>query len=155
MTRSIHVLHVEDQLTITGFVERWLSTKPGFTVETVGTLADARGRLQVPPFVDIILLDLNLPDSQGVETVRTMVREFPNKPIVVYSGVDEGSTEGECIYAGAQDYLRKGASLDGLDSALRHAVIRHEVRGILKPAKESMKQLQRTVAQTPTCEEPK
>lgn len=74
---------------------------------------------------DVILLDLGLPESEGLETLER-AREFTtSEPIIVLTGIDDRETAMEAIERGAQDYLPKG-QLDGdrLVRALRYAVVR-------------------------------
>ena len=75
--------------------------------------------------VDVILLDLNLPDSRGLETLTTIIKEFPQIPIVVLSGLADEATTLEAVKLGAQDYLVKG-EISGLMlvRVLRYAIER-------------------------------
>lgn len=72
----------------------------------VQTLAAAVDALQTNP-VDVIVLDLHLPDSAGVETVRRMHGAAGDRPIIVLTGSDEDGLALACIEAGGQDYLLK------------------------------------------------
>jgi PAS domain S-box-containing protein len=58
--------------------------------------------------VDVVLLDLGLPDSDGLETVVRARQRATHKPIVVLSGVDDEDVAREAVRQGAQDYLVKG-----------------------------------------------
>jgi response regulator RpfG family c-di-GMP phosphodiesterase len=57
---------------------------------------------------DVILLDLNLPDSRGLETLSTIIKEFPQVPIVVLSSLADEAITIAAVRRGAQDYLVKG-----------------------------------------------
>jgi DNA-binding response OmpR family regulator len=57
---------------------------------------------------DVVLLDLMLPTSLGVETVRKCHAGFPSKPIIVISHVEDVETEAACMQAGADYFFRKG-----------------------------------------------
>ncbi len=59
-------------------------------------------------FFDIVLLDLSLPDSKGVDSVITLERLMPQTPIIVFSGLSDVQIAIESISLGAQDYLIKG-----------------------------------------------
>jgi PAS domain S-box-containing protein len=74
---------------------------------------------------DVILLDLNLPDSRGLETLSTIIKKFPQVPIVVLSGLADDSTTIAAVRRGAQDYLVKG-EISGLmlTRVLRYAIER-------------------------------
>src|SRR5277367_5223225 len=58
--------------------------------------------------VDIILLDLGLPDAQGLEAVRRAHAAAPRVPLVVLTGLDDESLATQTLQEGAQDYLIKG-----------------------------------------------
>src|SRR4030042_5499926 len=53
---------------------------------------------------DVVLLDLNLPDSRGLETLKTVVKSYPKIPVVVLSGLADDVTTLEAVRRGAQDY---------------------------------------------------
>lgn len=76
--------------------------------------------------ISLILLDLSLPDSQGLDTVLRMIEGAPDVPVVVLTGLDDADTGQQAITAGAQDYLVKG-HVDGrlLGHCLRYAAARH------------------------------
>jgi diguanylate cyclase (GGDEF)-like protein/PAS domain S-box-containing protein len=75
--------------------------------------------------VDIILLDLGLPDAQGLEAVQRAHAAAPRIPLVVLTGLDDESLAARTLQEGAQDYLIKGEiDARGLVRALRYAVER-------------------------------
>ena len=75
--------------------------------------------------VDIVLLDLGLPDSQGLDAVRRAHAAAPDLPLVILSGLDDERLAVEALHEGAQDYLIKGQiDARGLLRALRHAIER-------------------------------
>lgn len=74
---------------------------------------------------DIVLLDLSLPDSAGLDTVRTMRAALPGAPIVILTGHDDNALDTATLEAGAQDYLVKGQfEHNALGRAIRHARVR-------------------------------
>jgi two-component system, sensor histidine kinase and response regulator len=73
----------------------------------VGQLEDAAKLLGQESF-QIILLDLSLPDSQGIETLVRVQGQAPSAPIVVLTGLDDDNIALQAVRAGAQDYLVKG-----------------------------------------------
>ena len=75
--------------------------------------------------VDVVLLDLSLPDSHGLETFVKLERTSPTTPIVVLSGLDDEQMAVRAVREGAQDYLVKGR-VDGvtLTRSIRYAVER-------------------------------
>jgi diguanylate cyclase (GGDEF)-like protein/PAS domain S-box-containing protein len=73
----------------------------------------------------IVLLDLGLPDAQGIEAIRRVRRAAPHVPIVVLTGLDDESMAIRALQEGAQDYLIKGEiEPRGLLRALRYAIER-------------------------------
>src|SRR5450432_3433537 len=72
--------------------------------------------------VDIILLDLGLPDAQGLDAVRRVCAAAPHVPLVVLTVSDDESHAAQALQVGAQDYLIKGQiEARGLLRALRNA----------------------------------
>ena len=87
---------------------------------------------------EVVLLDLNLPDSHGAETFRKVLAQAPDVPVVILSGQDDEALAAKALHQGAQDYLVKGAFTRGeLDRALRHAV---ERQALLRSLEMSRKQ---------------
>jgi PAS domain S-box-containing protein len=77
--------------------------------------------------VDIVLLDLSLPDSQGFKTLNRYLETVQNIPVIVLTGVNNEIVGNQAVKAGAQDFLVKG-QLDGklLGRAIRYAIQRHK-----------------------------
>jgi len=74
---------------------------------------------------DIVLLDLSLPDSAGLDTVRALRAALPGVPIVILTGHDDSALDAAALEVGAQDYLVKGQfEHDALGRAVRHALTR-------------------------------
>jgi diguanylate cyclase (GGDEF)-like protein/PAS domain S-box-containing protein len=102
----------------------------------VGNMSEAEKCLAEHP-VDIILLDLGLPDSQGLDAVRRAHAAAPRVPLVVLTGLDDESLAGNALQVGAQDYLIKGQiETKGLLRALRYAVERKSMEEALFVEKE-------------------
>ena len=78
-----------------------------FDIYTVDNLASAIETLGLEDF-DIVLLDLSLPDSQGLETCMKLRGEFPEIPVIVLTGLDDEELALRALHQGAQDYLVKG-----------------------------------------------
>ena len=79
--------------------------------------------------IDVILLDLSLPDSKGLDSLGKLHAQAPKVPIVVLSGLSDEAVAVKAVQEGAQDYLVKG-SIDGglLVRSLRYAIERHRLR---------------------------
>jgi signal transduction histidine kinase len=79
--------------------------------------------------VDIVLLDMGLPDGHGVDTVRRAHAAAPGVPLIVLTGLDDEVLAAEAMKEGAQDYLIKGQIENrALPRALRHAIERHRMQ---------------------------
>jgi len=112
----IKVLLVEDDEADKRLVERVLAScsQPiKFTVELAESLSLAIDCLGSREY-DAVLLDLNLPDGSGIETVQKFNEANPGIPIVVLTGLDDEETGFWAIRNGATDYLVKNQSLDNL-----------------------------------------
>jgi len=99
---------------------------PRCTVTHAARLEDARALLAGQRF-DVVLLDLGLPDSRGLEGVRELRAAAPETAIVVLSGMGSEAVALDALTNGAQDYLVKGqASDDALQRSIRFAIARRE-----------------------------
>ncbi len=133
-SRPIHVLLIEDNPGDIRLVrELFGQTKDGqFTLMHVDRL-DAGIRCLNEARIDVILLDLSLPDSQGIETLIRMHAAAHGIPIVLMTGLEDEEFGLHLIQAGAQDYLIKGqTSAPLLARALRYAVGRQRLEEELR-----------------------
>ena len=97
-------------------------------VRWVQRLSAAREALADGTPVDVVLLDLTLPDARGLDTVSQVRAAAPSLPVVVLTGLDDEALALRAMQAGAQDYLVKGAfSGAGLRRALHRAVERQRL----------------------------
>lgn len=131
---ALRVLLVEDDPDVPALVEAILERAEDgpYHLSTVPTLSEACDVLEGQR-TDVVLVDLGLPDSAGVATVRQLVDQFPTLAIVVLSGAVEESIALESVRAGAQDYIPK-QRLDRflLPRILRHAVERAALQQLLQ-----------------------
>ncbi len=129
----LDVLLVEDSPAHAGLIKEVLAGPPGrlaaptaFRVTHVPHLAAALARLDQAG-ADVALLDLSLPDSEGLETVRCLQSHAPELPIVVLTALDDEALAAQAVREGAQDYLVKGElPLELLTRALRYAIERKQ-----------------------------
>ncbi len=94
----------------------------------------ARGDSDTP---DVLLLDLQLPDSSGLETLRRVVDAAPSVPVVVMTSHDDEDIASQAVKMGAQDYLVKGRETvdrGALIRGLRRAIERHQLQSSLRSA---------------------
>lgn len=113
-----------------------------FSFTCAETLESGLKLLSAEPF-DVILLDLMLPDSQGLETVLSVRRRSPEVPIVVLTGLRDESLALDALEHGAQDYQVKGNLKGGeLKRAISHAVERQRLltglRNVIEGAPDGM-----------------
>ncbi len=131
-TEEIHVLLVEDAPNDANLVQDVLRNSPEISLDVVGRLSDAVNCLLSKP-VDTVLTDLGLPDSQGLDTLRTLIKANPQKPVVVLTGNEDHALGRKAIKLGAQDFLlkpvMKGSSLARI---LHYAVERKRADQLLR-----------------------
>ena len=91
---------------------------------------------------DILLLDLNLPDSHGVETFKTMSKHANELPIIILTGLVDEDLAINIVSEGAQDYLVKG-QIDKqlLSRSIKYSIERKKIEIDLKKSKEKYKQM--------------
>jgi len=119
------VLVVEDNADDAVLVERALdATRRPFVREAATRLSAALNRL-ARGGIDVVLLDLGLPDADGFDGVNRIAAQHPFVPVVVLTGLEDEDVGLKAVQAGAQDYLVKG-SLEPrlLDRSLRYAIER-------------------------------
>lgn len=135
---STHVLLIEDNPGDADLIRlRLVESGAAVDVSCVSRLSEGLASLsQQRP--SVVLLDLNLPDSQGAETFRKVLEKAPDVPVVILSGQNDEALAIKALHQGAQDYLVKGSMNRGeLDRALRHAV---ERQALLRSLEISRKQ---------------
>ena len=145
-----HLLLVEDNPGDARIVELLLAGLPALpiTLAQAGSLHRALAHLELNP-MDAVLLDLGLPDSQGLDTFRRLHEPFPRIPIVLLTGSDDEDLGLQAVQAGAQDYLVKGR-IDAMILArtLRYALERQALLEALKACQTEIGNLTRML---PIC----
>ena len=82
---------------------------------------------------DVVMLDLSLPDKQGVDTITTVCERAPNIPVVVMTSMNDESMAIKALQKGAEEFLVKGEiSSHALSRVLRYAIMRHKGRAELQ-----------------------
>jgi len=128
----MEVLIVEDNPGDVRLIAEMLSeSEPGTTLESVETLAAALESLE-PGGIAVVLLDLGLPDSQGLGTLERIQEMAPGVPVIVLTGNVDTRLALRAVETGAQDYLVKG-HFDGevLGRVIRHSIGRKSVQQAL------------------------
>src|SRR5688500_10121671 len=106
---SLKVLLIEDNPGDARLIREMLggSASLRFHVEDRQSLSEGLECLSNTNF-DVVLLDLTLGETQGIETFRRVRERAPGVPVVVFTGSDDDALAAEALQAGAQDYLVKG-----------------------------------------------
>jgi CheY-like chemotaxis protein/anti-sigma regulatory factor (Ser/Thr protein kinase) len=132
-TGSVDLLLVEDNQSDAQFIQRILTEfRPvGERILELESITHAESLAEVAELLetdpDVALLDLNLPGSNGIETVELFVDQAPHIPVVVATGRTEPELGPRAIKAGAQDYLTKGRiTAELLLRTLRYAIDRQQ-----------------------------
>ena len=134
---ALNVLLIEDDPGDAYLLQTLLASAEAVSFDLVGVdrLEAGLDTLSQTTF-DIILLDLSLPDSQGLGTIDKVRTHNPDVPIVVLTGLDDEETAMQAVQAGAQDYLAKDAlDRDILTRSIRYAVERHRLQRELDQAR--------------------
>jgi diguanylate cyclase (GGDEF)-like protein len=131
---EIHVLLVEDNPGDQRLIREALAevNYSRIKLDHVDCMKAAQERLAREEF-NLILLDLSLPDSHGLETVEKTEDAAPDTPIVILTGLDDVNLGIQAVRSGAQDYLVKGEVTGHLlVRAIRYAIERHRMQAALR-----------------------
>ena len=143
---SIRALIIEDNAGDVRLIRAQLAEQSMTTVTFARAerLGEGLGMLTNERF-DVVLLDLNLPDSGGLDTVRTFLSKNNTVPVIVLTGLDDETTGLNAIQVGAQDYLVKGKT-DGalLARTMRYAIERKKAEEELRKSEEKYRHLVET-----------
>ncbi|MBC7416210.1 MAG: response regulator [Herminiimonas sp.] len=122
---SVRILLVEDNATDALIACDELTHAAGvrFDIHRVVRLEEAVAYLQTLS-VDLVLLDLSLPDSEGLASFHRLRTVVPMLPVVVFTHRSDEELALSAVYAGAQDYLIKGQGHGQLTRSVRHAIER-------------------------------
>ncbi|OGW70247.1 MAG: hypothetical protein A2036_00460 [Omnitrophica bacterium GWA2_50_21] len=111
--QNLNVLFIEDNLEYASIIKERLQSENSPLLRVIHhDCLSAAFKALAKKKSDVILLDLMLPDSQGLKTFTQVQESFPDIPIVVLTSVDEETLGHEAVQGGAQDYLIKG-EVDG------------------------------------------
>jgi DNA-binding NarL/FixJ family response regulator len=131
---TIHALLVEDKPQDARLIRTLVNDVPSvhFTWENIASLAEAKEFLRLEPF-DLVLLDLSLPDSQGLDTFTDIYPHAICLPVVVLASTEDERFALQAMRSGAQDYFIK-EELEGefLVQALQRAIERKRVETALR-----------------------
>ena len=116
MECPINILYVEDNPVATKNAQR-IASDLGYGIFIAETVVEGLGYLNQP--LDLILVDMELPDGNGLVLVRQARQHMPTVPIVVISGYALLGEEKECLEAGCTEYIVKPVTLTQMTNLLK------------------------------------
>jgi PAS domain S-box-containing protein len=138
MDKKVEILLFEDNPGDVGLIEEILEELADFPYElkTVETLSEGLNLLKERPF-DVILSDLGLPDSNGIDTFLGIYLRNSQIPIIILTGINDEKIGIDAVKKGAQDYLVKG-QVEGrlLNRSIRYSIERKKAEEELKKSEE-------------------
>lgn len=151
MTEKIRVLVVDDHPVVRDGLVAMLSTQPDLqVVASAGSGQEVLERvLQTQP--DIILLDLEMPEMDGVAVLQRLREEHPRVRTIIFTAFDSDERILAAVRAGAQGYLLKGAPREEVFNAVR---VVHEGGSLLQPVVASKLLKQMSEEQAPAEAQP-
>lgn len=150
---KINILYIEDNPDDVAIIDEMLEEKfdMAYSLAHADLLATGLERLGQGG-VDIILLDLSLPDSHGFTTFQEVKKRAKNLPVIVMTGLDDENTARKTVQDGAQDYLVKGqVNANLLMRAIRYAIERENLVVKLREALEQIKTLRGFIPICASC----
>ena len=148
--KPIKILLIEDDIVEARLIQEILKNfnLNQFCLTHVKRLQTAVNRLRQEQF-DLILLDLTLPDSQGLASVELLVQNFSHLPIVVLTNTNDNQLAIEAVRQGAQDYLvKRNINIDVLVRSIQYAIERQKASDLLRETNENlMNQIQQKTAE--------
>ena len=127
---TTQILVIEDDLTYSELVQFQLSYV-GFSLHNIIAVQSIKETREVAlEFIpDVILLDLNILDSNGIETYDAVIQIFPHSSVVVLSGMDDQSLALQIVSRGAQDYILKSdVKPQVLEKTIKYGVLRRKLK---------------------------
>jgi two-component system cell cycle sensor histidine kinase/response regulator CckA len=141
----MRVLLIEDSVFATKHVQKMLSEvkSPQFGAELYCVDRISAGlEYLANNEIDVILLDLTLPDSQGIDTLMKICTRVPEVPVVVLTGLGDEMLAKEAVQKGAQDYLVKGQiNSNLLRRSILYSIERKKVERELKKYRDHLEEL--------------
>jgi len=134
--KKTKVLVIEDDVVDFDLLRRSLSKLTEFDLERAGNLTQGLERIRQGN-LDIVLLDLGLPETTGLEALDKALAKTEDIPIVVLTGLEDDDIGTQAVRKGAQDYLVKGRiNTYMLARAIRYAIDRHRMERRLREAQK-------------------
>ena len=116
----LSILIVEDDITFSLMLTTWLGKK-GFVVRSSSSVSDAKRRLGEEAF-DLVISDLRLPDSDGIDLLKWLKNTHPSLPLIMMTSYAEIQTAVQAMKLGAADYIAKPLNPDELLGKIKELV---------------------------------
>jgi len=155
--KNIHVLLIEDDADDAFLIMEMVAEEKAVTlnVEHVTSLTAGLERLK-DDGIDIVLSDLGLPESRGLDTLNLLLPAAGSLPVIVLTGLSDHIVGAEAVHAGAQDYLFKGqVNGDLLIRAILYGLERKKMEvereGLVQELKEALAKVKLLSGFLPIC----
>ena len=116
----LSILIVEDDITFSLMLTTWLGKK-GFVVRSSSSVSDAKRKLGEEAF-DLVISDLRLPDSDGIDLLKWLKNTHPSLPLIMMTSYAEIQTAVQAMKLGAADYIAKPLNPDELLGKIKELV---------------------------------
>jgi len=122
---NVKILLVDDQKLIRDILRTLIENQPGIRV--VAEAENGRSALELTGQFrpDAVVMDSNMPDSDGIDATRRIVTEFPDTKVIALSMYSDKQFVDAMLKAGASGYLLKDRSFEEIDRAIRSVVTHH------------------------------
>lgn len=141
MLRKLAILLVEDNPVDADLIKEILSGYPAikFNIRQAATLKESFKKLEEDRY-DLALLDLGLPDSSGLDTLKKFISRAPKLPVIVTTGSDDEETGIQAVKMGAQESLIKGQVDEGrlIIKLIIHAIERNKLMRVIREQAQNM-----------------
>ena len=119
LTRPIRILLVDDQSFVRRFIHKSLEEDPGLNV--IGTAENGSEAIERVKSLnpDLVLIDLEMPEMDGITATEIIVRQFPQCKVLALSSHESGEYLQNALRAGAKGYIIKGSPAEELTNAIR------------------------------------
>jgi signal transduction histidine kinase len=143
MKQTINILLIEDNVEYAELIRAILNLSQGLRYQILWAERLDRGLALLNDHkVDVILLDMSLPDSVGIDTLRSVVDTAPELPIIILTGYDDETLAIQSLHQGAQDYLTKGRNETTLlPRAVTYAIERKRAQSALQASESRFRRI--------------
>jgi len=143
MAEVATILVVDDDQGIREYLDSLLSLQ-GYAVVCAGGGIEALARIDNGLNPDVVILDIMMPDMDGIKTLTHLREEVPDLPVIMLSGVGQTATVVKAMKAGAYDYIDKSFEVDELQLAVEKALERRRLVAEIQQLKTRLKRQEET-----------